>query len=225
MTFQTQTHVCNDVIHGHTPWTLTLNQPNLHDSWITKSWNDYLKGVIEKWCPNRSRVLQAGGWQGLFPQLLSDHFDHVITLEPEPVNFYCLVNNCQSSKITKLQAALGAETGWAVLDQTENSGQHRIHHNAFSLYNIGVQKQYIVPMLSVDSLKLSDLGLLFLDIENYEIFALEGAQETLARTGATVIVERSFLEDVNQKVDNLLSGMGYSVKEDFGNDLVYARTR
>lgn len=225
MSFRDQTHTCNDVVEGHSPWTLTHNQPNLHDSWITKSWHSHWKGVVEKWCPNRSAVLQAGGWQGLFPQLLSDHFDHVITLEPEPTNFFCLTNNCQSTKIVKIQAALGAQTGWATLDQTENSGQHRIRHGEFQLYDIGVKNQYIVPMLSVDSLNLPDLGLLFLDIENYEIFALQGAVETLKRTGATVIVERSFLNDVNIRVHNLLTSLGYKIEEDFSSDLVYVKAR
>lgn len=225
MSLKEQTHVCNDAVEGHGPWTLTLNQPNLYDSWITKSWHSQWRGVVQKWCPNRSRVLQAGGWQGLFPELLSDHFDHVITLEPEPTNFYCLVNNCQSDKIVKMQAALGASCGWAVLDKTENSGQHRINHNEFPLYGIGIVNQYSVPMVTVDSLNLPDLGLLFLDIENYEIFALQGAVETLRRTGATVIVERSFLNDVNIRVHNLLADLGYKIEEDFSSDLVYVKAR
>lgn len=225
MSLKEQTYVCNDVIEGRSPWTLTVNVENLRDSSITKSWDLWWKNVIQKWCPNRSRVVQAGGWQGLFPELLSDHFDHVITLEPDPANFFCLVNNCQSEKIVKMQAALGAACGWATLDRTENSAQCRIIQDQFPLYNIGVLKQYTVPMISVDSLNLSDLGLLFLDIENYEIFALQGAIQTLARTSATVIVEVSFLDEVNMRIYNLLSSLGYKQVENFDSDLVYAKVK
>ena len=224
MSLKEQTYISNDVIEGHSLWTVTTNlKGNLSDSWITKSWEWWWKDVIQKWCPNRSRVVQAGGWQGLFPVLLSDHFDQVITFEPEPTNFFCLVNNCQSENIIKMQAALGASCGWAVLDKTENSAQCRISQDQFPPYCIDIIKQYSVPTISVDSLKLSDLGLLFLDIENYELFALQGAIQTLDKTSATVIVEVSFLDEINSKVDELLLSLEYKQVENFGSDLVYAR--
>jgi len=223
MSLKEQTYVCNDVIDGHSPWTLAHNVDNLYDSSITLGWNIWGRSTVEKWCPNRSCVLQAGGWQGLFPQLLSDYFDQVITLEPEPINFYCLANNCQSEKIIKIQAALGEECGWATLDRTENAALSRIVQNEFPAWQINVAKQHTVPVITVDSLKLPDLGLLFLDIENYEIFALRGAVNTLARTGAPVIVELSFLEEINTQVSELLSNLGYRVAENFGLDLLYVR--
>ena len=223
MLLKENTYVCNDIIEGHSPWIITLNQGELIDSSITKDWMTQWKPVIQKWCPNRSYVLQAGGWQGLYPQLLSDHFDQVITLEPEPTNFLCLVNNCQTDKIIKIQAALGEECGWAILDKTVNSAQHRIVQQDFPSWEIGVVNQYKVPIITVDSLKLPDLGLLFLDLENYEIFALKGAVETLKRTGATVIVEWSFLEEINTYIQNFLFDLGYRLAEKFHGDLVYVK--
>jgi len=223
MSLKDQTVICNDVSEGHSPWVITNNQVGLINSSITKDWIDWWNPAIQKWCPNRSCVLQAGGWQGLYPQLLSDHFEQVITIEPEPTNFFCLVNNCQNDKIIKMQAALGEECGWATLDKTGNSAQHRIVQNKFPLWNIDVVKQYIVPVITVDSLKLPDLGLLFLDIENHEIFALNGAIETLKRTGAPVLVEYSFLNEVNTQVQNLLVSLGYRLAENFGVDLLYVK--
>jgi len=151
-----------------------------------------IKDLVTDW----SICVQAGGNQGMYPRLLSEAFEHVYTFEPDPLNFHCLVNNCQSDNIYKIQAALGETTGLARVNRAPmyNTGMH----------TVATDGECYVPMLTIDSLKLPSCGLLQLDLERYELNALKGAMETITRCKPVIQCESA-----TDEILKLLKPLGY----------------
>lgn len=129
-------------------------------------------------CPVRRLAVQAGGNVGIWPRELARHFDRVVTFEPDPRNFHCLTHNCTTGNIAAYEAALGAEPALAGLDREPgNCGATRLAGEG------------TVNVITLDSLALDHCDLLQLDVEGYELQALQGAQETIARCAPLIVLE------------------------------------
>jgi len=164
-------------------------------------------------CRQRRTAVQAGGNIGLWPRRLAEDFDRVITFEPDAISRECLRLNVPASVEVHSQA-LGAVPGVCGLER-ESLGSHHV-----------VLKGTGVDVTTVDSLGLSDLDLLQLDIEGYEYHALFGAIETLIRCRPVVQVEmRGFSARYYAGDDDilrLLARLGYlEVSRQPGNDVVF----
>lgn len=212
----------NDSIDGLSPWT-AYDIRTGEGTWpiIINDWNNIFKKLILQHVVDSSCVIQSGGHQGAYARLLSDIFDLVYTFEPHPVNFHCLVQNCQKSNIIKMQSALGNECGTIVLEEVSTSGQHRVVHTRHSLYPIEVRSRYTVPVLTIDSLNVSSCGLIMLDTENFEVPIIEGALKTIEKFKPLIIVEKNYFPMNNQRVAELLEPFGYKLEADLGEDFLY----
>lgn len=174
---------------------------------------------IEKWLNHvkgRDVCVQAGGNIGYFPIELSNHFKHVITFEPEPLNYACLAENCKYiANIEYYQAALG-----------ENIGSSGIH---FDLENIGahyLKDEGDIEVMTIDSLNLESCDLIALDIEGYEWQALKGAIKTIEKFHPTIVIEmknhgkRYGYDD--KQMERWLSELGYRDVEKVFRDHVFS---
>ena len=135
--------------------------------------------IISKFCKNNSVVVQAGGNCGLFVKPYASLFETVYTFEPDPKNFYCLVNNVYEENVIKMQACLGNE--------------HKLVGLKIKKYNAGVTRVStdpgMVPSIMIDDLALSGCDLIHLDIEGYEFFALQGAINTIKKYKPVIAIE------------------------------------
>ena len=144
----------------------------------------------------RKVIVQAGGCMGMYPRLWSEHFETVYTFEPEPVNFYCLIANCPSERIIKVQAALSMRAGLGTLGPAPD-------------FNAGMfQMQPSVPgpvlMLRLDDLNLPRLDALQLDCEGHEAAIIEGASYTIAKHLPCIVLEKP-----DEALRTRLTGLGY----------------
>lgn len=141
-------------------------------------------------------ILQAGGCMGMYPRLWSESFQTVYTFEPDPLNFYCLVANCASERIVKMQAALSnvARMGALHMAAVNNSGAHWLSP---------IDGQ--VPVLPLDAFAFRRIDALQLDCEGHEAQILEGARATLARCRPVVA-----LEAPNAQARAILADLGYA---------------
>lgn len=177
-------------------------------------WNslDDLDGVVPL-CRGRSLVVQAGGNCGVWARHLAGLFDRVVTFEPDPLNFACLVLNTAGTNVTAFPAALGDRHGWCDLDRKRgNAGAHTVR--AGGSY----------PVMAVDSLGLPACDLLYLDIEGSEPAALRGALDTIRRFRPVIAFEEKGLS-VQQgspagSSEALLLGEGYRVVARPARDVV-----
>jgi FkbM family methyltransferase len=159
---------------------------------VGDKWQHAFKHVMSaEWaidrCKHHRVAVQAGGNIGLWPRIMARYFERVVTFEPDSISRECLMKNVPDN-VSVEDMALGAEiTRCSML--RKSLGTHRI----------GPGED--VAMTTIDSMKMRVLDLLQLDIEGYELFALEGAAETILRCKPLIQVELR---------DNMLARYGAS---------------
>ena len=146
-------------------------------------------------CAEKRVVVQAGGHVGLWPKALATHFEAVYTFEPEHFNFCALAFNCMEDNVYAFRAALGAEPATTGLGNTTGkSGE------------FFCEGEGNITVIRVDDLGLSNLDALVLDVEGYELAALQGAEKTITRCHPVLWIEYR----QNQKaILDYLASIGY----------------
>ena len=175
-------------------------------------------GLLDKYLTEKSVAVQAGGNIGLFPRELAKDFGVVYTFEPHPENFNCLALNCPESNIIKFQAGLGnsheqIEVGPSRPDLKNNCG-------AYQVTGVG-----ITPTLMIDDLELPNCDLIYLDIEGYELFALQGGYETIKKFHPVIVIENKELPlmydvDPDEVIEYLVCEFHYKVAERVQRDVI-----
>jgi FkbM family methyltransferase len=138
-------------------------------------------------------------------------FKHVYTFEPDPLNFHCLVNNCQKDNITKINAALGDRHAMVKVDRNSmnNVGTHTISSDP-------EKSTGLVPQLMIDDLELDNCDLIMLDVEGFEYRVLKGAVKTIEKFKPVI-----FAENFADGIHNTLSYFGYTHMGTSGADHIY----
>lgn len=161
-------------------------------------------------------VVQAGGNSGFYVKSYAALFDTVYTFEPDALNFYCLNKNITESNVIKIQSCLGSTNELVGLRGRKNTGRHSVDLDS---------KNKHIPTLTIDNLGLSRCDLIHLDIEGYELFALQGATKTIEAYKPTIVLE---LVDNNEKFNyteneicTFLSQFGYKIKDNIYTDVVF----
>jgi FkbM family methyltransferase len=141
--------------------------------------------TVLSFAARRGLALQAGGNAGLYPLALAEHFDEVITFEPERENFDCLVHNVGSRQnIRAYCTALGAVNGSVGISKIAgNSGTPRI---------CGPGN---IPMIRIDDLALSRCDLMWLAVNGYQLNALMGAASTIETCRPTIVIAERHDDD------------------------------
>lgn len=162
--------------------------------------------------------LQAGGNVGVWPKKLSTIFDQVLTFEPNEENYECLLKNVTEENVTKMNAALSDKHELVDVRSPEpgldnNCGAYQVH------------KDGLIPTVIIDELSLDNLDLLYLDIEGYEYFAIQGALKSIEKFKPVIALEDKELPKmydikVGQTAEFLCKEMGYEVVERIHRDVV-----
>lgn len=163
-----------------------------------QDWIDHKK-LLHEHIPKFEFVIQAGGCQGLYPRLYATFTQRIITLEPDELNFFCLVQNCQLERIIKIQAALSDQLGMCGMNRVTmaNTGMH------------GIKEGIYIPTLTLDTfINVPALTLIHLDVEGHEYKALVGGIELIKKFMPAIMVERGQTDEIK----TLLGGLGYVVK-------------
>ena len=162
--------------------------------------------------------VQAGGNVGVWAKILAEKFHAVYTFEPDPENFSCLVRNVPEHNVVKFNAALGEGPAFIQVGAPDEA-----HRNNCGAYQ--VMGQGIYPVMTIDSLDLPACDLLYLDIEGYELFALQGAYKTIEKYHPVVSIEQKKLPlmygcKIEEAANWLIKEFGYEVVERPHRDVV-----
>lgn len=188
-----------------------------------------------QWIPPGARrgVIQAGGNVGVYPLLLAEQFEDVLTVEPDVENYDLLVENvgnhwpptCNGIRIRN--AALSDVSGNKLrlnVTEPDNCGAHQ--------FMPPIGNEWATTTVTIDSLAAGFSGpidLIWLDIEGAELPALKGATATIETHAPAIIVEEKghgklfgwSLADLHQ----FLGCLGYVERAQCGNDRLYTRNR
>ncbi len=146
-----------------------------------------LRGLdqVLKLVRGRKLVVQACGNLGLFPKRLAEEFESVITFEPDPKLFAQLQHNAPEKNITGICAALGNSNDPVALSSKRRDTTGKPDHEGLT----HVCGPGDLPQVRLDDMGIATCDLIYLDIEGYELQALRGAQQTLARCRPVLAVE------------------------------------
>ena len=196
MTYENRLEYNPQKVDGLAPW-LSIKDDR---SWtaIVPDWVNYARDTVSQLCPpdRRRVVVEAGGHHGLYARLFSRMFETVYAFEPNPLNFHCLVNNCQADNVIKIQAALGRNSDLVCSNfDPDNTGASNIDPAAPGA---------VIPRLPLDAFKLPAFDLFWLDVEGCETSCLWGAQAQIEQFRPIIVAERA-----DQGAYEFLSQRGY----------------
>jgi FkbM family methyltransferase len=170
--------------------------------------------------PFRRVALQAGGSLGIFPKRLSESFETVYCFEPSPSLFPLMCRNAPEPNIVRFQAALGYHRQFVSVSQERRDGKPDPHEGITHVSGAGP-----IPTMRIDDLALPVCDLLQLDLEGFELYALQGAVMTLARCRPVLCVEINkslgFMGLEREDVRRFIVEAGYRFVERMHSDEVY----
>lgn len=167
-------------------------------------------------CPQYRTAIQAGGNAGMYPSLLAELFDKVVTFEPEERNLYCLRKNTMKfDNVEIYEGVIGDSNDPVAISGWEpNCGSYEV-------CGPGDIKQY-----RIDDLDVGPVDFIQLDVQGFELRVLKGAIETIRRYSPVIQLEEGYGKDNN--CAPFLMALGYeevarSGKPNRITDAVYAK--
>lgn len=131
-------------------------------------------------------AVQAGGCLGVFAKYLASVFDAVYVFEPS-MQFIDMTHNAPEPNVVRFQAALGYKRGMVnpVCSLRGLDGKS-VLHSGMTRMELGAG---FVPIIRLDDLALNYCDLFYLDVEGWELYALQGARETISRCRPVIACE------------------------------------
>ena len=169
-----------------TEWQYPVNDAPGRNDWMFEQGPVDIDPSMEVILPmlrGQRTCIQAGGFVGIWPTRLIQLFDRVISFEPDPINYRCLVRNTiDLDGLETIHGALGKEAG------------RMIHMEVPPRYTGNQAAGQVMPggdtkTVVIDDLELDDVDLIYLDIEGSEYDAIMGAKKTIQRCRPVIGME------------------------------------
>jgi FkbM family methyltransferase len=194
-------------------WFWRSDDTNLKTFRVLSSETELLEKV-KPFLKNNKVVVQAGGNCGMQVVKFAEFFETVYTFEPDPVNFYCLVNNLPYDNVVKFQCCLGNSHKMISMNPLKDEiGGFFVNETKGN-----------IPTLKVDDLNLSECAFIQLDVEGYQLFALQGAINTIKKFKPVISIELDWVERYNfthRDIKSFLINLGYEKVDSYTSDHIY----
>lgn len=201
------------IIQLDNKWFWRKDDTNLKTYKVLSSETELLEKVKPHLKGNKV-VIQAGGNCGMQVVKFAEFFDTVYTFEPDPINFYCLVNNLPYKNVIKMQCCLGESHKMISMNPLKDEiGGFYVNENIGN-----------IPTLRIDDLNLSNCDFIQLDVEGYQLFALQGAINTIQKFKPVISIELDWVERYNfshKDIIKFLINLGYEKKDSYTSDHIY----
>jgi len=165
----------------------------------------------------RSLALDVGAHVGLWTEQLLERFHQVIAFEPDPEKHECFTLNIDSPRAILMRVALGNKHRRVSLNQKPGTSL-KTHVNLKATGEVTMHRLDDLGIVGVDFLKI--------DVEGYDFFVVDGAEETIRRDLPVIIVEqkpgvatkRYGIKDT--AAVELLKDWGYEVEMELRGDYI-----
>jgi len=160
-----------------------------------------------------NHILDIGAWVGTWSMAMNRFCGRVIAFEPDETHYACLVKNVDDD-IETHQLAVGNDTKMISLSDDNFTQAKRI---------IGDGN---IPMVTIDGLGLSDVDMIKIDVEGYEMEVLKGAEKTLENIKYLMIELNNNTKKYgssNVEIEKYLRKKGFRVKVKIWPDVVWSK--
>lgn len=203
-------------VHGYDWSTFKGSEAGL--KWMRRDL-PHLDRIIAR-VPQRRVAVQAGSNLGIYPKRLAKYFESVYTFEVAADLFPMMYANAPEPNIYRYQAALGYERAMVGTSRRRRDGKPDTHEGITYVSGPGA-----APTLRLDDFSLPICDLVSLDVEGYELFALQGAVDTIARCRPLLAVEinknAAFMGFTEEDVRQSVCSLGYRLIERLSSDEVF----
>lgn len=169
--------------------------------------------VLVKHCNTTGVCVQAGGFIGMWPARLAKFFERVHTFEPIPHLYECTKKNTNHLPGVRVYNAVLGPTMGEVDIAPKRGGCTRVAEGG----------PLRVKQLTIDSLSLIRCDAIYLDIERYELEALEGARDTIERFSPVVMLEMK--ESTEPAYRAFMKQFGYKTAGRVHGDEIFTKAK
>lgn len=164
----------------------------------------------------RGVAVDVGAHVGTWSVHLAKWFKRVWAIEPQAENFACLNANVKDlDNVSILRMSLGNDVGTMRMLPGSNSGGYFVTTSGAEITN----------MTRLDSLPITGMDFLKIDVEGYELAALKGGTETIMRDKPVIMIEQNGLATRYgwgyHEAGEYLVDIGYSFREQVNKDYIF----
>lgn len=176
---------------------------------------------------NRRTVVQAGAHVGLWPAVLSQYFQRVVSFEPMAKLHAVAVEAAPYPNVTICQWAL-TDRGRQLILSVPGTEKMERYSGSCTVVSEPCENAIEVPGCTLDSFAFPDVDAIMLDIEGHEMHALNGAVDTIERSHPVIVVEeneKSLRYRGAGAVDRFLEPFGYERVSHYEFDVIFKWVR
>jgi FkbM family methyltransferase len=171
---------------------------------------------LDDFCPRHGTALDVGAWYGPWSRALARRVDHVIAYEPNPA-VATVLSRTAPPNVRVIQAAatdhVGAEELWVPDTGMGTEGVASLHQTE-DAHPVSVRTT------TIDSLNLTGITMIKLDVEGAELPALRGAKSTLDTCRPILLIELEYRHGPVGEVLAFLANLGYTAEILLGSQWV-----
>jgi FkbM family methyltransferase len=198
-------------------------------------WEADLVKIFEREIRGSQNVLDVGANLGLHTILLSRHMSRLgqggkaIAIEPHPEIFPLTAFNCAALNNVECLNKAASDVGGSIFYMPSILA----NTNAGGVGIVADRQENMFPVESVtiDSLKLNNLGFMKVDVEGHELSCLQGATETIRRCRPTMVIEimgghclqtapQPIAAEIRRRVE-VVCGLGYMAEQVSVHDYLF----
>jgi len=156
-------------------------------------------------------MLDIGAHTGTYALSLASKCKHVYAFEPQKMTYYALCGGValsNLSNVTCMNIGLGSseQIGTNTLKIVSNDGGGSSIHATTNIL-----REEIIQIDRLDNLNLNDIGFIKMDVEDNELFVLQGGVNTLKQSGYPPILFECNDKNQNSELFHFIEAMSYKI--------------
>jgi FkbM family methyltransferase len=165
----------------------------------------------KQFCSRDAIFLDIGAHTGSYALTLAPYASRVIAFEPQKMTYYALCGGVALSNlhnVSCMNIGLGStdQIGTNTLKIVSNDGGGSSIHATTNIL-----KEETIQIDMLDNLHLTDIGFIKMDVEDNELFVLQGGINTLKQSGYPPILFECNDRNKNSELFHFIEEMSYKI--------------
>lgn len=199
-------------------------------------WEEHNHTIIDQYVRSDSVCVEVGSHIGSISVKLAKCCENLYCFEPLKESFELLkqnlsINECNNVKLYNL--GLSNKNAISKMDfiSVNNPGGSGLYYNSQKINSnvIELNNEYLIELITLDSLKIEKLNYLKIDVEGYEKNVIDGSYNTIKKFKPYIVVEifedmntfnKMSIDQIKERYKNIIN-LGYKIEHIWGNDYLF----